>query len=185
MYVIVNLLFTLEFTFFQLLQFGCFRCCALKALFTSSTHISTTELPNILPKMVSTIFTTGSMNWLGILWAESSAVISCLQHSFIRFHFKLWIHFKHISIGTIYPGLMVTSAMLYHISRLVNITIDIRNICVFLAPLFSSFTTIVTYLLTKELKVKNCFLLTYLKCVRIMYLFNYDSIVNCRIQAPV
>lgn len=56
-------------------------------------------------------------------------------------------------LGTIYPGLMVTSAMLYHLSRLVNITIDIRNICVFLAPLFSSFTTVVTYLLTKELKV--------------------------------
>lgn len=29
---------------------------------------------------------------------------------------------------------------------------DIRNICVFLAPVFSSLTTIVTYLLTKELR---------------------------------
>ena len=33
-----------------------------------------------------------------------------------------------------------------------NITIDIRNVCVFLAPLFSSFTTLATYHLTKELK---------------------------------
>lgn len=55
--------------------------------------------------------------------------------------------------GTIYPGLMVTSAALYRISWLLNITLDIRNICVFLAPLFSSLTTIITYLLTKELKV--------------------------------
>ena len=47
---------------------------------------------------------------------------------------------------------MVTSASLYHMLRFLNITIDIRNVCVFLAPLFSSFTTIVTYLLTKELK---------------------------------
>ena len=49
-------------------------------------------------------------------------------------------------------GLMVTSAFFYHITHFFNITIDIRNICVFLAPLFSSFTTIATYLLTKELK---------------------------------
>lgn len=46
---------------------------------------------------------------------------------------------------------MVTSATIYRILWLLNITIDIRNVCVFLAPLFSSFTTIVTYLLTKEI----------------------------------
>ena len=34
----------------------------------------------------------------------------------------------------------------------INVTIDIRNVCVFLAPLFSSLTTIVTYHLTRELK---------------------------------
>lgn len=56
---------------------------------------------------------------------------------------------------------MVTSASLYHISRFFNITMDIRNICVFLAPLFSSFTTIVTYLLTKELKVSKEFIKTF------------------------
>ena len=46
---------------------------------------------------------------------------------------------------------MVTSAAFYHILNYANITIDIRNICVFLAPFFSSLTTLVTYLLTKEL----------------------------------
>lgn len=50
-------------------------------------------------------------------------------------------------------GLMVTSAALYHTLHFFNITIDIRNVCVFLAPLFSSLTTIVTYLLTKEIHV--------------------------------
>jgi Oligosaccharyl transferase STT3 subunit len=49
----------------------------------------------------------------------------------------------------------VTSAALYHLMWLVNITIDIRNVCVFLAPFFSSLTTIITYLLTKELKVRQ------------------------------
>lgn len=46
---------------------------------------------------------------------------------------------------------MVTSATFYHLAQSLNIPIDIRNVCVFLAPLFSSLTTIVTYLLTKEL----------------------------------
>lgn len=47
---------------------------------------------------------------------------------------------------------MVTSTVLYQFCWLLNITIDIRNVCVFLAPLFSSLTTIITYLLTKEVK---------------------------------
>ena len=46
----------------------------------------------------------------------------------------------------------MTSAFLYHVMHLVNITIDIRHVCVFLAPLFSSLTVLVTYHLTKELK---------------------------------
>lgn len=53
------------------------------------------------------------------------------------------------------PGLMITSAAIYHVLHFFHITIDIRNVCVFLAPLFSSFTTIVTYHLTKELKVQG------------------------------
>lgn len=67
-------------------------------------------------------------------------IIFILQTIFITF------------LGTIYPGLMVTSTVLYHLCWLLNITIDIRNVCVFLAPLFSSLTTIITYLLTKEVK---------------------------------
>uniref|UniRef100_A0A8C1WV75 Dolichyl-diphosphooligosaccharide--protein glycosyltransferase subunit STT3A n=1 Tax=Cyprinus carpio TaxID=7962 RepID=A0A8C1WV75_CYPCA len=47
---------------------------------------------------------------------------------------------------------MITSAALYHVLHFFHITIDIRNVCVFLAPLFSSFTAIVTYHFTKELK---------------------------------
>jgi len=47
---------------------------------------------------------------------------------------------------------MVTSAFFYHIMHFLNVTIDIRNVCVFLAPLFSSLTTLVTYNLARELK---------------------------------
>lgn len=46
---------------------------------------------------------------------------------------------------------MVTAATFYNMLHYFNLTVDIRNICVFLAPLFSSFTTIVTYHLTKQL----------------------------------
>lgn len=78
------------------------------------------------------------------------------EEGFYNFHNwfddRAWYPLGRIIGGTIYPGLMVTSAGLYHALRFLNITIDIRNVCVFLAPLFSSLTTIVTYLLTKELK---------------------------------
>ena len=49
----------------------------------------------------------------------------------------------------------MTSAFLYHVMHILNITIDIRNVCVFLAPLFSSLTVVVTYHLTRELKVRE------------------------------
>jgi dolichyl-diphosphooligosaccharide--protein glycosyltransferase len=65
---------------------------------------------------------------------------------------RAWYPLGRIIGGTIYPGLMVTSATFYHILNFLNITIDVRNICVFLAPFFSSLTVIVTYLLTTELK---------------------------------
>ena len=44
---------------------------------------------------------------------------------------------------------MVTASSLFHFLNFLNITIDIRNVCVFLAPLFSSLTVIVVYFLTK------------------------------------
>ncbi|PRD28202.1 UNVERIFIED_CONTAM: Dolichyl-diphosphooligosaccharide--protein glycosyltransferase subunit STT3A [Trichonephila clavipes] len=78
------------------------------------------------------------------------------ENGFYSFHNwfddRAWYPLGRIIGGTIYPGLMITSAAIYRILQLVHITIDIRNVCVFLAPLFSSLTTIITYLLTKELK---------------------------------
>lgn len=46
---------------------------------------------------------------------------------------------------------MVTSAVIFNLLQMISFPVDIRNVCVFLAPLFSSFTTIITYALTKEL----------------------------------
>lgn len=48
---------------------------------------------------------------------------------------------------------MITSALIHRILHFVHFTLHVREICVFLAPLFSSFTVLITYALTKELKV--------------------------------
>jgi dolichyl-diphosphooligosaccharide--protein glycosyltransferase len=78
------------------------------------------------------------------------------EEGFYSFHNwfddRAWYPLGRIIGGTIYPGLMMTSAIIYHILHAINVTIEIRNVCVFLAPLFSSLTVLVTYQLTKELK---------------------------------
>ncbi|EUB64369.1 Dolichyl-diphosphooligosaccharide--protein glycosyltransferase subunit STT3A [Echinococcus granulosus] len=61
-----------------------------------------------------------------------------------------WYPLGRIIGGTIYPGLMMTATLFYRLFHLVHLTIDIRNVCVFLAPAFSCFTVFVTFLLTKE-----------------------------------
>ncbi|XP_037072176.1 dolichyl-diphosphooligosaccharide--protein glycosyltransferase subunit STT3A-like [Pollicipes pollicipes] len=78
------------------------------------------------------------------------------EEGFYKFHNwfddRAWYPLGRIIGGTIYPGLMVTSAVLYHILHFLHITVEVRHICVFLAPLFSSLTTLVTYALTRELQ---------------------------------
>lgn len=46
---------------------------------------------------------------------------------------------------------MVTSGVIYHILRFLTIPVDIRNICVLLAPAFSGLTALAMYLLTCEM----------------------------------
>jgi len=53
------------------------------------------------------------------------------------------------------PGLMFTAGAVYHVLHFFNITIDIRNVCVLLAPWFASNTAIVTYFFTKEVYNKS------------------------------
>lgn len=52
--------------------------------------------------------------------------------------------------GTIYPGLMLTAASFYWFLHWLHITINIRNMCVFLAPIFSANAALSSYLLTTE-----------------------------------
>lgn len=46
---------------------------------------------------------------------------------------------------------MVTSGVIYHILRFLSMPVDIRNICVLLAPAFSGLTAFASYLITSEM----------------------------------
>ncbi|KAA8896303.1 Oligosaccharyl transferase STT3 subunit-domain-containing protein [Sphaerosporella brunnea] len=65
---------------------------------------------------------------------------------------RTWYPLGRVTGGTLYPGLMVTSGIIYHILRFLTFPVDIRNICVMLAPAFSGLTALATYLFTKEMK---------------------------------
>lgn len=54
---------------------------------------------------------------------------------------------------------MVTAALFHNVMNALHFTIDIRNVCVFLAPVFSGFTAVATYLLTAEVKDSSAGLL--------------------------
>eukprot|EP00919_Chromeraceae_sp_WS-2016_P057658 GHVR01136668.1.p1 GENE.GHVR01136668.1~~GHVR01136668.1.p1 ORF type:complete len:387 (-),score=74.27 GHVR01136668.1:800-1960(-) len=45
---------------------------------------------------------------------------------------------------------MITAATVYYLLNLIGFIVDIRHVCVFLAPLFSGFTAVAAHLLAKE-----------------------------------
>ena len=57
--------------------------------------------------------------------------------------------------GTIYPGLMLTAAVFYWAANAINATINIRHVCVFIAPIFSANAAISSYLLTSEVTKRS------------------------------
>ena len=65
---------------------------------------------------------------------------------------RAWYPLGRIIGGTIYPGLMATAAAIHGVLNALNISINVRNMCVFLAPIFAANTAIATYLLTKEVR---------------------------------
>lgn len=62
-----------------------------------------------------------------------------------------WYPLGRIVGGTVFPGLMVTSTSIHRFLHLIGLPIHIREVCVFLAPVFSGCTAVATFLLTKEL----------------------------------
>ncbi|KAF4610819.1 hypothetical protein D9613_007270 [Agrocybe pediades] len=70
-----------------------------------------------------------------------------------------WYPLGRVVGGTVYPGLMVTSGVIYNILHWLNLPVDIRNVCVLLAPGFSALTAWATYMFTKEMKDESAGLL--------------------------
>ncbi|TFK21767.1 oligosaccharyl transferase STT3 subunit [Coprinopsis marcescibilis] len=70
-----------------------------------------------------------------------------------------WYPLGRVVGGTVYPGLMATSGVIYNVLRALNLPVDIRNICVLLAPGFSALTAWATYLFTTEMKNESAGLL--------------------------
>ncbi len=66
------------------------------------------------------------------------------------FDSESWYPLGRVIGGTIFPGIMVTSASIKWIADFLSFPIDIRNVCVFLAPVFAGLTSISTYFFTKE-----------------------------------
>ncbi|KAL1512531.1 hypothetical protein ABEB36_002112 [Hypothenemus hampei] len=88
-------------------------------------------------------------------WFNYRATAYMVKHGFYNFlnwfDERAWYPLGRIVGGTVYPGLMITSGSIHYILHLLNINVHIRDICVFLAPIFSGLTAISTYLLTREL----------------------------------
>ena len=63
---------------------------------------------------------------------------------------RSWYPLGRIVGGTAYPGLMATSYFFHKILNFFHFTIQVRNMCVFIAPIFAAATAIASYLLTYE-----------------------------------
>ena len=61
-----------------------------------------------------------------------------------------WHPLGRVIGGTIFPGIMFTSSMIKWALDFIAFPLDIRNVCVFLAPVFAGFTALSTYFFTKE-----------------------------------
>ena len=71
-----------------------------------------------------------------------------------------WYPLGRIIGGTLYPGIMFTSFTIYKLLNKLLFPIDITTICVFVPPIFASFTSIASFFLGKEVTGrKECGLL--------------------------
>ncbi|GAW80934.1 oligosaccharyl transferase STT3 subunit [Plasmodium gonderi] len=64
---------------------------------------------------------------------------------------KSWFPLGRTTGQTLFPGLMVTILFIYQICHYSKFLIDLKNLCIYIGPIFSFLTCIITYLLTKEI----------------------------------
>ena len=73
-------------------------------------------------------------------------LINALQEFWNWFDPTAWYPLGRVVGGTLYPGLMATSGVIYNFLHALHLPVDIRNVCVLLAPGFSALTAWATYM---------------------------------------
>eukprot|EP00916_Digyalum_oweni_P009722 GHVL01016392.1.p1 GENE.GHVL01016392.1~~GHVL01016392.1.p1 ORF type:complete len:739 (+),score=67.28 GHVL01016392.1:140-2356(+) len=66
------------------------------------------------------------------------------------FDTKSWYPLGRAVGQTLFPGLMCTAAIVHRFLNSLGLIIEIKDVCVFIGPLFSTFTSIAAFLFTKE-----------------------------------
>ena len=56
-------------------------------------------------------------------------------------------------VGQSYPGLISTSALVHGLLNYIGFSMNVRNTCVYLAPIFSGATACSTFLLASEVRI--------------------------------
>lgn len=86
-------------------------------------------------------------------WFNFRSTKYLVEEGYYNFHNwfdpLVWYPLGRFVGGTVYPGIMYTADIVHTLSVLLTLPVDIRNVCVFMAPLFAGFTCIVTYLFVK------------------------------------
>ncbi|EMS15030.1 dolichyl-diphosphooligosaccharide--protein glycosyltransferase subunit STT3A, putative [Entamoeba histolytica HM-3:IMSS] len=62
-----------------------------------------------------------------------------------------WYPLGRIVGVTVYPGLMYTSVFFFRVLEFLHLSVDIKEICVFMGPFFSGLTVLVGYRMTTEI----------------------------------
>jgi dolichyl-diphosphooligosaccharide--protein glycosyltransferase len=92
-------------------------------------------------------------------WFNFRGTKHLVSEGFYDFHNwfdeKTWYPLGRFVGGTVYPGLMWTAGTFYKILNMLNLHVDIRNVCVLLSPFMASNTAVATWLLTKEIWNNN------------------------------
>lgn len=68
---------------------------------------------------------------------------------------RAWYPLGRIVGTTVYPGLMAAAAALHSALALLGVPVDIRHVCVLVAPLFAALSALALFLLTKEVTRKT------------------------------
>lgn len=126
-------------------------------------------------RAISPILKISILGWICVL-AFCCRVFSVIRYESVIHEFDPWFNFRSTKFlakegwyafwnwydseswyplgrvigGTVFPGIMGTAASTKWLLDAVSLPMDIRNICVFLAPVFSGFTAISTFFFTKE-----------------------------------